>query len=105
MKYGTTKTTYLLSNLGTTMVKVEKYRNEEVERSMKQYRVRVKVNGSQDEMTEYIRFTDEVAKLREEGALTYDKEDPSTRPMFIIDYPKENIDGSYFVIKCYTILV
>lgn len=70
---------------------------------LKQYRIRVKVYNPQEEMTEYIRFTEEIAKHRANGTLAYDKEDGNTRPAFIIEYPKENIDGGYFVIKSYTV--
>ena len=90
---------------GTERSTIRVYRNGEETRTLKHYKVRVKVNTTQDEMTEFIRFTDQLNDLRSKGNLTFDKEDPSTRPAFIIDYPKDNIDGSYFIIKSYTILV
>lgn len=90
---------------GTERTVIQVYRDSEVTRTLKQYRIKVKVNTPQDEMTEYIRFTDEIAKRRENGTLVIDRNDHTTFPAFILDYPRENIDGSYFCIKCYTVAV
>ncbi len=103
MKYGTQKTTFALDNRGSTIASISKFRNSEVEKVMKHYRIRVHIKNAQEEMTEFIRFTDELDRCRKNGTLTYDKEDNSTRPAFIIDYPKENIDNSYFIIKNYCV--
>lgn len=103
MKYGTTTTTFSLDNKGSTISTISKYRNGDTEKVMKHFRIRVKVFTPQDEMTEFIRFTDELSRCRKNGTLTWDREDASTRPSFIIDYPKENIDNSYFIIKNYTV--
>lgn len=103
MQYGSSKTTYPLDKKGSTIASISKYRNGETEVAMKHFRIRVKVYSAQDEMTEFIRFTDELDRCRKNGTLTYDKEDSSTRPSFIIEYPKENIDNSYFIIKNYCI--
>lgn len=103
MKFGSEKTIFPLDVKGSTISTIVKYRNGDSERVMKHYRIRVKVSSALDEMTEFIRFTDELSRCRKNGTLTYDKEEPSTRPSFIIDYPKENIDNSYFIIKNYTV--
>ena len=66
------------------------------------YRIRIHVKNSQEEMTEYIKFTNEVSDLRKKNKLTVDKDDSLSHPSFVIQYPKENIDGSYFIIKNYT---
>ena len=55
-------------------------------------------------MVEFMRFTDEVAACRANGTLGIDKDDPSTKPAFVIDYPSKDIDGSYFIIKCYAVI-
>ena len=89
---------------GSERVIIRFYEAGEVIRKMKHYKVRVKINGSQDEMTEFIRFTDKMGEYRKAGKLVVDKNDPTTRPSFVLDYPKDDIDGSYFIIKCYTIL-
>ncbi len=103
MNFGTEKTIFALDNKGSTLTNIAKYRNGDAEKVMKHYKVRVKVHSSQDEMTEFMRFTDEVERCRKNGTLTWDKDDPLTRPVFMIDYPKENRDNSYFIIKSYTI--
>lgn len=101
MQFGTEKTTFPLDSKGSTISTINKYRNGAVEKALKHFRIRVHVKNSQDEMTEFIRFTDELDRCRKNGTLTSDREDASTKPAFIIDYPKENIDGSYFIIKSY----
>lgn len=101
--FGTEKTT---STLGDNQIAdVVKYRRGEVAVRLRNYRVKVKVINSQDEMGEFIRFTDELAKLRQQGKLTVDRDDATTYPAFVIQYPREDLDGSYFVVKCYTVIV
>jgi hypothetical protein len=102
-EYGTESTTYKIGNAQIT--KISKFRKGEETICLKHYRTRVKVNSSQDEMTEFIKFTDELAKYREQEKLVVDKDDSSTTPAFEFDFPKENRDGSYFIVKRFTILV
>ena len=99
--FGTESTSLIVGNAEITNIK--KYRNGEETLSLKHFKTRVKVSSSQHEMTEFINFTKELAKLRAENKLVVDKEDPSTRPAFVIDFPKENKDGGWFIIKCFTI--
>jgi hypothetical protein len=101
--YGTEKTTSTLN--GNEIADVVKYRRGEIAVRLRNYRVKVKVVNAQDEMSEFIRFTDELAKLRQQGKLTVDKDDATTFPAFIIQYPREDVDGSYFIIKSYTVVV
>lgn len=103
MQYGTEKTTVTADD-GSSVTTIAKYREGERERIIRHYRLRVRVRSSQDEMTEYIRFTEELSRCRQNNILTYDREDASTRPAFIIDYPKNDVDGSYFVIKNYCVI-
>ena len=91
-------------DFGTERSIVRTFRNSDVVKTVKQFRVRVKVRDAQEEMTEFIRFTSELAQYRADGTLTHDKEDASTKPAFIIEYPSQNIDGSYFIIKNYCIM-
>lgn len=70
---------------------------------MRQYKIRVHVKNAQEEMAEFIRFTEEITTHREQGTLMYDREDSSTRPSFIIEYPATDVDGSYFVVKMFTV--
>lgn len=92
-------------DFGTERTSIKIYRNGETARTLKHYKIRTKVTNSQEEMTEFIRFTSEVGKHRDDNTLAVERDDPSTRPSFVLEYPKENIDGSYFVIKCWTIEV
>lgn len=102
-EYGTEKTTSTTN--GDQISEVVKYRRGEPVRTLRSYRVKVRVSGSQDEMSEFIRFTDELTKLRYKSKLAVDREDPDTFPAFILQYPKDDADGSYFIIKCYTVVV
>jgi len=74
-------------------------------RSLRTYRIKVRVNGPQEEMAEYLRFTKELNELRLKESLTVDKDDPLSYPSFIIHYPKKDKDGSYFIIKNYTVFL
>jgi hypothetical protein len=103
IEFGTESTIYVIGN--TAITKIQKYRQGEETVSIKNFKTRVKVYNSKEEMAEFIKFTDEISKLRAENKLIVDRDDPSTRPAFVIEFPKENIDNGYFVIKCFTILV
>lgn len=103
MEFGTLKTTFTVND--KTIADVVKYRRGEATKSLRNYRIKVKVVNAQDEMSEFIRFTDELAKLRKQGKLAVDKDDSTTFPAFIIHYPKEDLDGSYFIVKSYTVVV
>lgn len=103
MNYGTEKTTRKIDN-DFTMVDIKKIKEGEPYKTMRQYRMRVSVRDAQEEMTEFIRFTEELVSRRKEGKLVCDKHDPDTYPAFILEYPKTD-KGSYFVIKSYTILL
>lgn len=101
MLYGTERTTVATENFSVTEIK--KINKGEPYKVLKSYKIRVAVKNAQEEMTEFIRFTDEIRKKRQQGKLTIDLHDPSTFPAFIIEYPK-NDQGSYFVIKTYSII-
>lgn len=103
MKYGSVKTTHIMDDNGSALIEIIKYRHEEVDRTMRQYKIRVHVKNAQEEMAEFIRFTEEITTHREQGTLAYDREDSTTRPSFIIEYPQKDVDGSYFILKCYTV--
>ena len=100
--FGTESTIYLIGD--TTLTKIQKYRQGEEAVALKNVKTRVKVYSSKEEMAEFIKFTEELSKLRGENKLAVDREDPSTRPAFVFDFPKENIDNGRFIIKCFTIL-
>ena len=101
-EFGTEATTIKIGNAMITTIK--KYRQGEETIALKHYRTRIKVNNSQQEMTEFIKFTQELADLRNHNKLIVDREDPSTRPAFEFDFPKED-KGSWFIIKVFTVTV
>lgn len=101
MKFGVERSTEQLSP-GVSLTTITKYRNEKPENKMKHYRIRVKVNNAQEEMTEFIRFIEDVTSKRKDNTLTVDRDDPTTLPSFILDYPKDSTTG--FIIKCYTVV-
>lgn len=88
---------------GTERSVITTYANSEVIKQVKHYKIRVKVHNAQEEMTEYIRFTNELAQARANGTLYYDRDD-ATKPTFIIDYPNKD-GGSYFIIKSYSVVL
>lgn len=103
MEFGTEKTTSIVGN--TIISEIRKYYMGEVAKSLRNHRIKVKVINAQDEMKEFIQFTDELNKLRQQGKLAVDKDDATTYPAFIIQYPKEDLNGTYFIIKSYTIVI
>lgn len=87
-------------NFGTKKVStvVEEVFKGEVTKTFQQYSIRVKVDNSQGETAEYLKFTDKLRELRDNKKIYVDADDRQTIPAFMIHYPKKNIDGSYFVI-------
>lgn len=103
MIHGTEKTTFQIGD--STLSDIKKFNGVYGENAMRNYRIRVKVADRNAEFWEYIQFTEEIAKLKAAGRLTVDKDDMLTYPTFIVQYPKVDLDGSYFVIKCYTVFL
>jgi len=93
-----------MMQFGTERSILTTYFDSKIVKTTKHYRIRIKVRNAQEEMTEYIRFTQEITKFKEEGRLIIE-DDQTYEPAFIIKYPKKNIDGSYFIIKNYCIVV
>lgn len=104
MKYGSQKTTHFIDE-NSSLADTVKYHQGTAERAIRSFKIKVRVASPQEEMAEFIRFTEELSKLRKVGKLTADKDDGATYPSFIIQYPKEDIDGSYFIVKCYSIFL
>lgn len=102
MNYGQEKQTTTLDDEGSTISKVITFFNGNPSKVIKQFRIRIKVGSAQQEMSEYIKFTDELRKKREAGVLVKEKDDPSTIPAFVIDFPRFDEDGTYFVIKSWS---
>ena len=97
MNFGTKKTG-AASKDGSVVSIVEDVFKGEVTKSFHQYSIRVKVENSQGETAEYLKFTDKLRELRDSKRIYVDVDDRQTIPAFMIHYPKKDIDGSYFVI-------
>ena len=100
MKYGTEATTFTMGN--TSFRKINRFHEDRPDIVLKQYKIKIKINSLQDEMTEFLKFSDELRSLRAAGKLAVVKEDPATHPAFIFEYPKD-YKGSHFIYKAYTI--
>ncbi len=102
MKYGVEKESTAIDNLGSTVTLIKKIRGSEVTSIQKQYKVRIKVFNQEDERTEYRQFSDFISKKKGEGKLVVKDDDQTTRPNFLVEHPKHDVDGSYFIIKSWT---
>lgn len=102
IEFGTEKT--ISTSEGFSVININKIKRGEPYATLRQYRIRISVNSSHEEMTEFIKFTEEIKTQRESKKLHIDKYDPSTFPAFIIEYPKNDL-GTYFIVKCYTIVI
>lgn len=87
---------------GSTVTIIESVHKGQIAKRIKHFRVRIKVPDTQSETAEYLKFSDEIRMKREEGVLTSDKEDRTTLPSFVLEFPKHNEDGSYFILKCWS---
>jgi hypothetical protein len=105
LRFGTERVVSDLGN-GIAQTVIKKIRNYEIVKTYKQFKVRVKVMNPKEETVEYIKHTDKIRKLHaEKRLLISDSEDPTLAPTFMIDYPKTDKDGSYFVISAWTEVV
>lgn len=97
MNFGTKKQSAINED-GSVVSIVEDVFKGEVTKSFHQYFIRIKVDDSQGETAEYLKFTDKLRELRDTKRIYVDADDRQTIPAFMIHYPKKDIDGSYFVI-------
>jgi hypothetical protein len=102
MKYGTEKETTTTDSNGSTLTIIKKWRDGEVMKTYRQVQDRVKVTNINEETAEYIKHTDRVREKKKLGLLVVKDEDKTLAPTFIIEYPKHDIDGSYFVVSSWT---
>jgi hypothetical protein len=104
-EYGTeTEGTFTDAN-GSTVEVIANYKDLEVMSRFKRISVRIKVIDKRDETTQYLLFSDLIEEKRQAGTLVVRDADPHSRPSFTIEYPKTNIDGTYFVVRSYTELI
>ena len=96
MQFGTTKTTMVLNDNGSTATEIENVFNGNVVRPVrKMYEIKTRVTCQQQELEAYLAFSDE--NMRDRTRLD---------PYFRIDRTKAgNDNGYYYVTSCYTTLV
>jgi hypothetical protein len=103
-RYGTeTETTFLDKHQSTVEV-VSNIRDFEITRRVKRYCIRIKVNNKQDEMTQFLLFSDMIDQKKVDGSLYVNPKEPQTVPSFGIEYRSDMPDG-YYVIRTYTEIV
>lgn len=99
IEFGIEKITEIVDGNGSTKSETINYRGGKVNKSIKSYQIRVKVFNVKDEMTEFIKFSDEIRLKRSAGVLSYIQSEPTTKPYFVVEFPENDVDGSYFIIK------
>lgn len=93
MEFGTTKTTIILDDNGSTETIIENYHSSEIIKPVrKSYEIKLRVRNQEEEHRAYIDFSDELQ--RDKTMLD---------PCFKLEFTKlgrEN--GFYYVVKCFT---
>ena len=102
MQFGEETETKTLDQYNSTVSVTTRYHNFEAKKLIRRHVIRKKVLSKQDEMTEYLTFTDMIELKRKTGELVISDADPATKPSFVIEFPKNNVDGSYFIVQMYT---
>lgn len=99
-KNGQEVDTQVLDAEGSIVEIVDTLRDYELTTRFKRYTVRIRVQNDQDEMTQYLIFTELIRKKKDGGTLFIRDRDASTQPSFGYEYRKNMPDG-YFVIQRY----
>lgn len=105
VKFGTEKTISVLDEQGSTLTVIKKWRKGEVTKSYKQFKERYKVSSQKEQMVEFMRHSEKILEKHKAGILVIKDEDPMLYPAFWTEYPKFDVDGSYFVVSQWTELV
>jgi hypothetical protein len=93
-----------IDNYGSTVEVFDTIRDYEIKTRFKRYRIRIKVDNKQDETTQYLMWSDLVARKRADGRLFIRDINPDTQPAFEIEYRK-NMPQGYYVIWQYCEIV
>lgn len=96
--FGTVKSVETHGRYSSSVTTIKKIRNGKVAIKVKLYKERLKVKSAEEERRYYVRFSAAISAKREAGSLAIDKEEPATIPAFMVEFPKTNTDGSYFVV-------
>lgn len=103
-RFGTEIDTDIVDELGSTVSIISTVHNYEIRKKLKRYCIRVRVEDKQQEMVEFLTFTDLIEQKRKEGTLFINDKDPASQPMFIIEYP-DKLGPWYSIIRSYTEIV
>ena len=101
MTYGTEEQINVTDDLGSTVTTIRKIRENMVAKQFTKHKPRFKVANKKEEMTRYLEFTDILTQKRKLNRLVIRDEDPTTMPAFLVEFPKYDTDGSYFVVMCW----
>ena len=100
VQHGQEVDTIVLDNNFSTIETVDTLKDATVTTRFKRYNIRIKVQNKQDEMTQYLHFSDVIDRKLQAGELFIRDIDPSTQPNFGLEYRK-NMEHGYFVIFHY----
>jgi hypothetical protein len=84
---------------------IRKVKWSTVNASFKRVTVRTKITTKQEEVAAFKDFSDTIEKKRQAGLLLHRTSDTTMLPCFLIEYPKVDYDGSYFVVTSFTELM
>lgn len=102
MQFGIEQINTTTDENGSTLTIIKKYRKGLVVQIYKQRKERFKVYSQKEQLMEYMKHADKVMEKHKAGQLVIKDADPSLYPAFWSEYPKNDIDGSWFVVSQYT---
>lgn len=103
--WGTETETTFLDGQGSMVDVITKIERGNVQQRWKRITLRIKVADKREETTQFLMFSDLIAEKRRAGVLIVRDNDPATLPAFMLEYPKRDVDGSYFIVRSFTELV
>lgn len=102
--FGTEVETTFLDDNGSTVELIRTFKESDVTSQFKRISLRIRVKDKQDETTQYLIFSDLIEQKKREGVLVYRDSDPTTRPSFVIEYPRKDADF-YTIVRTFTELM
>jgi transposase len=76
-----------------------------VAKIFKQFKIRVKVHDSKEEMSEFLKHCNILREKRKLGVLVVKDDDVTLTPSFMTEYPKIDTEGTYFVVRSWTEII
>jgi C4-type Zn-finger protein len=102
-RYGQIIEGQVVDNDGSTVEEITNMVDYSAKTNFRRATFRVKVENKQQETEEYIKWSNQVEEKRRAGTLVI--KDDLTKPQFVLEYPKTDQDGSYFVIRSFTEII